>query len=98
MDFELSNDQKEMFDLALKFAKNEIIPVAAKFDEEEKFPDEIIKKAWELGFVNTCIPTEYGGVLTGITEYCCDVNPGFLAKYAYSCWCTNSLWVDEWKC
>jgi hypothetical protein len=54
------------------------------------------------GSPNLCgtgaIPTEYGGVLTGITEYCCDVNPGFLARYAYSCWCTNALWVDEWKC
>ena len=24
-------------------------------------PMEILKKAWELGLVNTCIPTEYGG-------------------------------------
>ena len=61
MDFSLSSDQKEMFDIARKFAVSEMIPVSQKFDEDSTFPKEIIKKAWELGFTNTCIPTEYGG-------------------------------------
>jgi len=61
MDFNLSIEQKEIFELASKFAKNEMIPVAAKFDHEGVFPTNIIKKAWEIGFVNTCIPSEYGG-------------------------------------
>lgn len=65
MDFSLSSEQKEMQELALKFAKNEMIPLAAKFDEEGTFPSEIFKKAWELGLINTCIPAEYGG--TGFT-------------------------------
>lgn len=61
MDFNLSSEQKEIFELASKFAKNEMIPVAAKFDHEGVFPKDIIEKAWEIGFVNTCIPAEYGG-------------------------------------
>jgi len=61
MDFSLSSDQAQIKDLALKFAKNEMIPLAAKYDEEGTFPKEIFKKAWELGLINTCIPADFGG-------------------------------------
>ncbi|MFY7994280.1 MAG: acyl-CoA dehydrogenase family protein [Bacteriovoracaceae bacterium] len=61
MEFELSTEQKEIQELALKFARNEMFPVSQQYDEEGKFPKEIFKKAWELGLINTCIPTEYGG-------------------------------------
>ncbi len=65
MEFELSSEQKEIQELALKFARNEMTPVSQQYDEEGKFPKEIFKKAWELGLINTCIPAEYGG--TGFT-------------------------------
>ncbi|MCB9094825.1 MAG: acyl-CoA dehydrogenase family protein [Halobacteriovoraceae bacterium] len=61
MMFELSEEQKEFKEMAMKFSRNEIIPVAQKLDEEGKFPQDIFKKAWELGLVNTSIPAEYGG-------------------------------------
>lgn len=61
MEFGLTQEQIEIKELALKFSRNEIIPVAAQFDEEGKFPKDIFKKAWELGLINTCIPAEYGG-------------------------------------
>jgi acyl-CoA dehydrogenase len=62
MNFELSIEQKEMREMALKFAKNEMIPHAQEFDEKGIFPMDQFKKAWELGLINTCIPAEYGGV------------------------------------
>jgi len=61
MDFNLSPEQNELYQTSLKFARNEMIPVSAKFDEEGTFPKDIIKKAWELGYLNTCIPDTYGG-------------------------------------
>jgi len=61
MDFELTSEQKEIRELAMKFAINEMMPFAAKYDEEAKLPKDILEKAWSLGLVNTCIPTEYGG-------------------------------------
>ncbi|MDH4467771.1 MAG: acyl-CoA dehydrogenase family protein [Bacteriovoracaceae bacterium] len=61
MDFSLSSEQKEYQELALKFAKNEMIPNAAKFDESGEFPKEIFEKAWQAGLLNTCVPVEYGG-------------------------------------
>ncbi|MBY0413823.1 MAG: acyl-CoA dehydrogenase family protein, partial [Bdellovibrionales bacterium] len=61
MDFALTPDQLEIRDLAMKFARNEMMPKAQHFDEIATMPLDILKKAWELGLVNTCIPTEYGG-------------------------------------
>lgn len=59
--FDMSPEQREMKDLARKFAAEEIIPVAAKFDEEEKFPEAVCRKAWELGLMNLEVPKEFGG-------------------------------------
>lgn len=68
MNFDLSQEQKDMREIALKFAKNEMIPKAREHDEEEKFPKEIMDKAWELGFMNTCIPAENGGNGFGLLD------------------------------
>lgn len=59
--FELSEEQKQIRDTAMKFAKNEMLPVSQEWDEKGEMPFEILKKAWETGLYNTCIPTEYGG-------------------------------------
>lgn len=61
MNFSLTDEQKEIRELAYKFAKNEMQPKAAEYDEKAEMPMDILQKAWELGLVNTCIPTEYGG-------------------------------------
>lgn len=90
MDFSLSSEQKEMQELALKFAKNEMIPLAAQFDDEGTFPLDIFKKAWELGLINTCIPPEYGGtgfsaldgvIISEALAYgCMGMNTSFMAN------------------
>ena len=61
MNFDLSSEQKEIKELALKFAKQEMIPKAAEYDLKGELPFDILTKAWELGLVNTCIPPEFGG-------------------------------------
>ncbi|RZF23301.1 acyl-CoA dehydrogenase [Halobacteriovorax vibrionivorans] len=61
MNFELTSEQKEIRELAMKFARNEMMPKAGEFDEKAQMPMDILKQAWELGLVNTCIPAEYGG-------------------------------------
>ncbi len=61
MDFSLTPEQQEIKDLAMKFAKNEMMPKAHEYDVKAELPHDILEKAWSLGLVNTCIPTEYGG-------------------------------------
>ncbi|MBS1963698.1 MAG: acyl-CoA dehydrogenase family protein [Bdellovibrionales bacterium] len=70
IDFTPSDDQKQLQELARKFAKDEIIPKAAAHDKEGKFPREIAEKAWELGLVNTHVPAEYGGLGLGTLDGC----------------------------
>jgi len=66
--FELSADQKDLQALAREFAKNEIRKVTAHHDHTGEFPIETLKKAWELGLVNTHIPEDCGGLGLGVLE------------------------------
>lgn len=59
--FELTEEQKQIQETAMKFAKNEMLPVSQEWDQKGEMPFEILKKAWETGLYNTCIPVEYGG-------------------------------------
>lgn len=61
VNFELSDEQKMLQETARSFAENEIRPVAEEYDRDSKFPMDVIKKAWEIGLMNTSIPEEYGG-------------------------------------
>lgn len=60
--FELSDTQKEYQKLARDFARDVMIPQAAKYDKTMEYPQEIFKKAWELGLVNSHVPEAYGGL------------------------------------
>lgn len=90
MDFSLSTEQREIRELALKFARNEMIPHAQEYDEKGIFPKDIFIKAWELGLVNTCIPVEYGGagfsavdsvIISEALAYgCMGMNTSFMAN------------------
>ncbi len=61
VDFTLTDEQKNLRDLAHEFAENEIRPVAWEYDRDGTWPQDIIDKAWEVGLMNTHIGEEYGG-------------------------------------
>ncbi len=61
MNFELTEEQKMIRDLARDFAQKEIAPIAAKIDETGEFPRETVKKMGELGLMGIEVPPEYGG-------------------------------------
>nr|UCK81567.1 medium-chain specific acyl-CoA dehydrogenase, mitochondrial [Arenicola marina] len=62
LNFELSSEDKEIQNLARKFAREEILPVAAELDRTGAYPHDIFKKAHALGLANGNIPEKYGGV------------------------------------
>ncbi|HYO57271.1 acyl-CoA dehydrogenase family protein [Archangium sp.] len=62
MDFQLTESQRALQDMARKFAREVIRPKAAHYDEISEFPRDIIASSWENGLLNMCIPQEYGGV------------------------------------
>ncbi|MBE3589173.1 MAG: acyl-CoA dehydrogenase family protein [Thermoanaerobacteraceae bacterium] len=56
------NDEQEMIiQTARKFAEKEMMPVAGEMDEREEFPEGILRKMGELGFMGLLCPEEYGG-------------------------------------
>jgi acyl-CoA dehydrogenase len=70
MRFDLTPEQEQLKETARRFAAEEIIPVAGKHDEEQRFPAEIAKKAWELGLMNFEVPVEHGGPGLGVLDTC----------------------------
>src|SRR5918998_6714538 len=61
VDFRLNDETKALQELAHDFAEREIRPVAWEYDRDSTWPDEILRKAWELGLMNGHTPEEYGG-------------------------------------
>jgi acyl-CoA dehydrogenase len=61
VDFSLTDEQKDIRELAHDFAEKEIRPVAWDLDRDSIFPQRIVEKAWEVGLMNSHIPEQYGG-------------------------------------
>ncbi len=73
MFFRLDDEQREIQELARRFAQNEIAPHADDWDERHHFPRELAQPMAELGLAGLVIPEEYGGSalsrLTGALIY-----------------------------
>jgi acyl-CoA dehydrogenase len=61
IDFTLTEQQRNIRELAHDFAENEIRPVAWEYDRDGTWPQDIIEKAWEVGLMNSQLPEQYGG-------------------------------------
>ena len=61
MDFTLTKSQELFKQMITAFAENEVKPLAAEIDEEERFPEETVKKMCDTGLMGIVIPTQYGG-------------------------------------
>ncbi|MCC2033189.1 acyl-CoA dehydrogenase family protein [Microbacterium allomyrinae] len=62
MDFTLNDDQHEFRKLLRSFVNSEIIPVAREWENEGRYPTEIVEGLKELGLFGMTIPEEYGGL------------------------------------
>ena len=68
MDFHLTKEQLLVRKMYREFAENEVKPLAAEIDEEERFPMETVEKMAKLGMMGIYFPKEYGGAGLGQTE------------------------------
>ena len=69
MDFDLTQDQREIQALTRDFAQAEIDPHASEWDREHHFPRELFGKLAELGLMGVCVPEEYGGAGADFLSY-----------------------------
>ena len=61
MDFELTEEQLMVRDMARRFAETEIKPKAAELDEKHEHPAQIVKQLGELKMMGIAVPEEFGG-------------------------------------
>lgn len=61
--------QAEIRRTVREFAAAEILPFAAEWDEEERFPAEVVRRLGELGFLGPIFPERYGGAGFGYADY-----------------------------
>jgi alkylation response protein AidB-like acyl-CoA dehydrogenase len=93
--FDLTDDQQEVQDLARRFTADRITPHAAKWDEEHIFPRDTIKAAAELGFAAIYVSEESGGIALGRLEaalimeamaYGCPSTSAFISIHNMASW------------
>ena len=70
MNFQLTNEQKDIIKAAREFAQGEFPDRALEFDREESFDLDLWRKACELGFVGVFIDEAYEGAGMGFLEHC----------------------------
>jgi short-chain 2-methylacyl-CoA dehydrogenase len=69
MNFDLTDEQKAIQDLARDFAQNEVRPVAEEMDRTESFPYNLVRKMADLGFMGLPFPEEFGGAGADTVSY-----------------------------
>lgn len=97
MDFELSQEQKEVRAVAREFADRELGAKIAPYDERHEFPHEIVGKLGELGFLGALVPAEYGGAGLDYVSYALiveELNRGD-ASVGITMWAHNSLCTNH---
>lgn len=78
--FVLSDDESSIQLTAREFARKEVMPVAAKYDQSMDYPTDVIAKAHATGLMNTCIPEEHGGL--GLSHF---VQALIVEELSYGC-------------
>src|SRR5690606_2885609 len=65
----LTDEQREIADMARQFAQQRLLPFAAEWDREHQFPAGALAEMGELGFLGMLVPEPWGGCDTGYLTY-----------------------------
>ncbi len=66
---ELTDEQREIRDLARRFADEKVAPHAAAWDRDHTFPREVFAELGELGLMGVCVPEDQGGAGADFLSY-----------------------------
>ena len=61
MEFNLSEDYKNIQEMAASFSETELMPFASKWDQKEIFPTDVLKKSADLGLAGIYVSEKFGG-------------------------------------
>jgi alkylation response protein AidB-like acyl-CoA dehydrogenase len=97
MEFELTDDQRRLRDVAREFARAELGDRIAPYDERHEFPHGIVRRLAELGFLGVLVDPEYGGAGLDYVSYALiveELNRGD-ASVGITMWAHNSLCTNH---
>jgi butyryl-CoA dehydrogenase len=66
---DLTDEQREIRELARRFADEVVAPQAPQWDREHTFPKDVLGQMGELGLLGACIPADYGGAGADFVAY-----------------------------
>src|SRR3954467_1806426 len=93
--FDLTDDQLQIQEMARKFTADAITPFAAEWDEKKILPRDTIREAAELGFGSISVSGESGGIGLGRLEaalimeamaYGCPSTSAFISIHNMASW------------
>jgi alkylation response protein AidB-like acyl-CoA dehydrogenase len=93
--FDLTDEQRQIQDMARQFTADAITPHAAEWDEKHIFPRDTIRRAAELGFGSIYVSEESGGIGLGRLEaalimeamaYGCPSTSAFISIHNMASW------------
>src|ERR1700759_189676 len=104
--FDLTDDQREIQELARRFTADAITPHAAEWDEKHIFPRDTVKAAAELGFGAIYVSEASGGIGRGRLEsalimeamaYGCPSTSAFISIHNMAAWMIDSFGSEAVK-
>ncbi len=104
--FQLTDDQLAIQDMARKFTADRITPFAAQWDEDHHFPRDVVQAAGELGFGSIYVSEESGGIALGRLEaalimeamaYGCPATSAYISIHNMASWMIDRFGGDEVK-
>jgi alkylation response protein AidB-like acyl-CoA dehydrogenase len=104
--FDLTDDQLQIQEMARKFTADAITPFAAEWDEQKIFPRDTIREAAELGFGSIYVSEESGGIGLGRLDaalifeamaYGCPSTSAFISIHNMSSWMIDRFGSSEVK-
>jgi alkylation response protein AidB-like acyl-CoA dehydrogenase len=104
--FDLTDDQREIQELARRFTADAITPHAAEWDEHHIFPRDTVKAAAELGFGAIYVSEESGGIGLGRLEsalimeamaYGCPSTSAFISIHNMASWMIDTFGSEAVK-
>lgn len=104
MDFELSDEQKAIYDMAFAFGQDNVAPHSIEWDEKGHFPKDVIKSTGELGIAGIYVSEDVGGsglsrmdaaLIFEALAYSCPSFGSFISIHNMCGWMIDTFGTEE---
>ena len=107
MNFHFTEEEERLINQIHEFAVNEVAPLAAELDEQERFPSEALARLREMNMMGVCYPKEVGGgghsyltyiaMVEELAKYCATTSIMFAAHHSLGAYALSVLGTPAQK-